>query len=614
MATHGIGQMAGLARRVNRRVLARGALAAGAVVVVLSAAPAGALSVPANVNYPAPSANNTIVGSGGSASYQLMQALDTLFNDVPGCVITSGSVSGAPSKASQQLDYSCEKSTATTGGTSGGATLEQVPGVSYLDNPINDVAYEEPPTGSANGIVQLELGRNQAGTGIGTAFTGSNPQNVAAINYARSSRDPSTSQDIEGLNFVAYAKDGVAPLIFTEFNGLKTLWGKVVAANTGLTTAQLQGIFNGSIYDWGQIPGVKTSAPIFVYSAQEGSGTQSTFKTFLGFDPSSPSESVNCTDPVAPGTKVATTASKTDPVPTFETESGGSLVALTPTRSTCLGPDVIFANETASILANASSTTEDPIAAAWQKEQLNANASPVGNSIDYYPFGTFNLQCEGLKEQVQYFDKSKGPLTNTKAGADCGSTPLPTGASADRLALAPVNSVVPNAATIINSSYPIPRFLYNVSSNGENPNIPEATAATLNYVSEIGFLCKSQTIDGTANDVASNEIFDPTTGVWYHHEIYSTIIANGFIPINATEPSGDTGFGDLVDGPPSSENAAAGTQTAYSLLSAPVGSSTYGATYLSAPAPGQSTNTSISTSADPVGYCVLSGTDANPAT
>ena len=40
------------------------------------------------------------------------------------------------------------------------------------------------------------------------------------------------------------------------------------------------GIYTGTIYDWGQLGASKT-APIFVYSAQEGSGTQSTFMGFL---------------------------------------------------------------------------------------------------------------------------------------------------------------------------------------------------------------------------------------------------------------------------------------------------------------------------------------------
>ena len=103
----------------------------------------------------------------------------------------------------------------------GGTTLEQVPGDAYLDNPINDVAAEEPPMGSSNGIAQLELGRNQAVTGVGTAFTRRHRARLGRSTTPRSSRDPSGANDIQGLNFVAYAKDGVAPLIWSEAEHVK---------------------------------------------------------------------------------------------------------------------------------------------------------------------------------------------------------------------------------------------------------------------------------------------------------------------------------------------------------------------------------------------------------
>jgi ABC-type phosphate transport system substrate-binding protein len=604
----------------------------------VTAAPAGALTPPSNVNYSgatatgAPTGNNLIVGSGGSVGYQLMQALDTLFNDVPGCVITAGTVNGSPNKGSQQLNYSCETSTGAAGTPAAGTTLEQLPGAAYLDNPINDVAAEEPPTGSANGIAQLEIGRNQIQTGIGTSLTATNPQNVAAVNYARSSRDPSSSQDVKGLNFVAYAKDGVAPLVFSEYDGVKTKWGKVATAAAGLSTLQLQDIFNGTIFDWGQLPGVKTSAPIFVYSAQEGSGTQSTFKTFLTFDPSSPSEKVNCKDPVAPGTPVVTTVTKANPVATFGTwnaaTSAPGASPVTPVSTTCLGPDVIFANQTASIVANLTSTTEDPIASAWAAQQTNSNESPVGNSIYYYPFGLFNLECQGLKSQVTYLDKSKTTLSNTKAGQNCGSAPLPTGTAADKLALTPVNQVAPSAKSILgadgSSLFPIDRFLYNVYSDGSNANIPAATAATLNYVSEVGFLCKPQTINGTPEatppattttlDTNANDIIDPVTGLWYHDEIFNTIVANGYIPVTATDNGGTFGgTTGLQDGAAIPENSAANSQnTAYDLLSG-ADLNSGGSIYLGTDAPNQTSNTSISTAPNPSGYCILSDTDANTA-
>jgi ABC-type phosphate transport system substrate-binding protein len=615
----------------RRHKLAIGASAAGAALVLVSmAGQAGAATPPANVNFETGTANNLIVGSGSSTDYQMMIGLDSLFNQVPGCVITSGSVSGAPSKGSQELDYSCETSTGVAGTPTAGTTLEQVPGTAYLDNPINDVATEEPPMGSSNGIAQLELGRNQAGTGIGTAFTTTNQQNVSAINYARSSRDPSGSSDVAGLNFVAYAKDGVAPLIFTEWNGVKTTFGKTVSTLNGLSTQQLKDIWNGQIYDWGQIAGVRFSAPIFVYSAQEGSGTQSTFKTFLGFDPSATTNTVNCKDPVTPGTKIVTAATKASPSLTFGNWSSTSVSysgtpTVFPTTSTCLGPDVVFENETASIMPNAGATaTPDATASAWYTaNSLTATSSnnAVANSAFFYSWGKYNLQCEGTKEQTSYIDKTKGPITNVKAGTNCGTVPQnPTAKSV--LTLAPVNAVAPSPTSILGSTtvFPITRFLYNIYSNGSNANLPPATAATLNYVSEVGYLCKAQTADATAEatlpastitpDTNAKDIVDPNNGIWYHDEIFNTITANGFLPVTA---SASGGFGTVVDGAPISENAAANAaHTAFDLLSG-ADATTGGNTYLNTAAPGQTTNTSISHASDPIGYCILSDTDGNTA-
>ncbi|HXZ61684.1 MAG TPA: hypothetical protein VEG62_03000, partial [Acidimicrobiales bacterium] len=150
------------------------------------------------------------------------------------------------------------------------------------------------------------------------------------------------------------------------------------------------------------------------------------------------------------------------------------------------------------------------------------------------------------------------------------------------------------------------------------------TAATLNYVSEVGFLCKPQTVDASAEttlptnpysaDSNAKDIVDPATGLWYHDEIFDTIVANGFIPVTATDTSGS--YGDLADGPPISENAAAGdTYTAYDLLSGTdlsSGGSTYLNTSSGVTVSGDTyPNTTISEQSDPIGYCILSDTNSN---
>jgi hypothetical protein len=70
-------------------------------------------------------ANHVILGSGSSTTYNMMQALDTLFNDSLGCYMTQ------PSGTTQTLDFSCAS-------VNGGNQVGQ----GYTENPVNDVAAE----------------------------------------------------------------------------------------------------------------------------------------------------------------------------------------------------------------------------------------------------------------------------------------------------------------------------------------------------------------------------------------------------------------------------------------------------------------------------------------
>ena len=116
-------------------------------------------------------------------------------------------------------------------------------GLAYTENPINDVATEEPALGSSAGVQQLEYG--------GTGSDGATPANpTAVVNYARSSRANKTS-DYPGLNFVAYATDGVSFLTFPEVNGKASPSAKV----KNLSITQLSGIFTGKITNWDKVGG-----------------------------------------------------------------------------------------------------------------------------------------------------------------------------------------------------------------------------------------------------------------------------------------------------------------------------------------------------------------------
>ena len=57
---------------------------------------------------------------------------------------------------------------------------------------------------------------------------------------------------------------------------------------------------------------------------------------------------------------------------------------------------------------------------------MGTQPSPILNSVFFYSWGKFSLQCEGIKEQVSYLDKTSTKLS-VKEGLNCGSAALPTG-------------------------------------------------------------------------------------------------------------------------------------------------------------------------------------------
>ena len=136
-----------------------GQLLVGAVACALGASYALA-ALPAGATVTPVTGNHIIVGSGSVTTYNMMQAMDTLFNDATGCTITV-TYSSPPAPET----FACQNSAKTL---LHGAT----------ENPTNDVAVEEPGLGSSTGIAQLE---NQ----------GSAAQPTASVNYARSSHAPS---------------------------------------------------------------------------------------------------------------------------------------------------------------------------------------------------------------------------------------------------------------------------------------------------------------------------------------------------------------------------------------------------------------------------------------
>ncbi|MGA8682632.1 MAG: substrate-binding domain-containing protein [Acidimicrobiales bacterium] len=388
-----------------------------------------------------PPGNTVIIGSGSQTAYSLMTGLDDLFNSSQGC----NEIAAAGTSEVQSLSFNC------AAGPAGAVGLPAANG----ENPLNDVALQEPPLGGSNGLKQLEGQVPVLGT--------------EPISFATTVRNP-TASDPQGLNFVNYADDAISWFHFTKVGKKATPSAKIKS----LTILQLENIWLGNITNWKSLGG--KSAPIKVYVTNSGSSLLTIWNTSLG--------NIN---------------SQTYP----ETE----------------GPSyVIEQNEDASIIKN-------------------------GNEAD----------------AIFFF--SRGRFLQTCDEGTCGGSRIPGGGTT---ALGEINGVKLTNANILSGLWPVRVFLSNVYSDGSNSKIPAANQATLNYVSEDGFLCKSQTSHG-------KRILDPLTGVWYRTEIDNLIAADGFVPI----PIGSEG---LVTNPA---------------------------------VPGSPYSGYDSSGSDPRGYCKVSTTDGN---
>lgn len=228
---------------------------------------------------------------------------------------------------------------------------------------------------------------------------------------------------------------------------------------------------------------------------------------------------------------------------------------------------------------------------ATRDEAIRADA------IFIYSFGKWSAQTHA----GQSGSGATATLTTANCQTEnCGSANLPAGYGAT---LGDINGTQLNNYNTIASLFPASRYLYNVYSNGANAKIPAATAPTLNYVSEVGFICKPQ----------NATLVDPNSGKSYLSEIQSVIEAQGFFPISAGAASGtvNTTPGDegSVSNPASNM-----TLTAAGSVETGTGAQTpttndYSA-YMNVPGTGLAGGY-LSTNGDPSGFCLVSSTDGN---
>jgi hypothetical protein len=217
-----------------------------------SITPAGASNLPPG--------NSIVIGSGSQTAYALMSGFDDLYNSSQGCNEV------ATSSETQSLSFNCPSGATIT-------TADNVAAQDTGENPLNDVALQEPPLGGTNGLKQLEGQVPVLCTPSAASCTSSEP-----INFATTVRNP-TSSDPIGLNFVNYADDAVSWFHFTKVAGVATPSAKI----TNLTIADLTNIWNGTYTNWKNIPGVSgKTGPICVYVTNTGSGLYSLWQTALG--------------------------------------------------------------------------------------------------------------------------------------------------------------------------------------------------------------------------------------------------------------------------------------------------------------------------------------------
>ncbi len=430
-----------------------------------------------------------------------------------------------------------------------------------LDTLFNDAlgCYMTQPTGTPQ-TLNYSCASNAEGNQVGQAFT-ENPRNdvafeepalgssggidqlestgpgndgggtaqpTAPVNFARSSRQFKTSDD-PGLNFVGYATDGVSWVSFPKVNGKATPSAKV----TNLTTTQLEDIWTGKITNWDKVGGA--NATICVYTAQVSSGTESTWATAMN------------------------QASPTDLnayVDSLSTLKG----CKTPKGISYAKSHTLTENEARSIV----------------------EVGDESNAIFFYSYGKFQVNCV---IRTALCDDNLSPKTST-------------------IYYGKINGVTANTTTILCDTkackvpFPVTRDLFNVYSNGSfSPTVnstygfPAATAATLNYVSEIGFLCKPQV------NTKGVRIPDPTGGSWYRSEINQIIEQQGFIPFPLQKHEDI----NTVDTPAVDVLKADGAAGSVYAANDPI------------VANGVAANERSSVSADPSGYCQVWTTDTNTA-
>jgi hypothetical protein len=490
----------------------------------------------------------------------------------------------------------------------------------------------------------LTLATTATGTSTTDSVTTVAKQHAAPLDAARSSRAPNltgaSAGDDKGLNFVAYAMDGVswlhwtkAPPTVSPANNTAAPVATPSANVKDLTVAQLTSIYNGTLScsagtppstvteNWACVGGA--DAPIDVYMAQCGSGTESTWATLLGLFVS-PAAACPGTFPAShvifeneTGSifqngdeanaifffsygKFNTTCPGTPAAGTTPAGAAGS-AGYCGSAPTGLQPGSSLSLGTINGIAASPTTIANQLPGTPGCTTIPGNVLTAASAVVKPVSGT--PYTASLLDDTVTDTTTPGNLpadTTVKKFKSTGKLKLNNDATA---ASAPTTG---DTLVFCPSVFPGDRLLYNVYSDGSNPDIPQSSSATLNAISEDGFLCKA----------ATNVDVDPNTGNTYLSEIQATIKAQGFFPL-AAAGSPIVEDGNTSTTPPFTSTASgipnpAWTTAPNALDAGPYSSTAEQAAPYSFPAADTDTDgLGGGTATNPKGYCLVLSTDGN---
>ncbi len=477
----------------RRRGVALAAATVGVASLSLAfAGTAGAATYPDNATNA-----SLLVGSGSQTAYSTMTALGTLFNGSPGCDLTAST--STPKNVAGTLGCG---TTPYANGTPDGEQGYNIAG----ENPYNDYTVQAPAIGSGNGASALEA--------AGSGTTG-----IAQIDYGRASALKGNAT----VNDVAYAIDGVSYVAFDKIADVQTALYKDKISS--LTIGQIKAIWNGTEtctfgtgatavtynMNWNclmnPLPTTTAKAaldsyPIDVYDAQTGSGTYSTWTGSGAADYSAGTNGLT-----TPG--ITCGACEAGWVP-----SGGSSGTQVSAHSN------LFENQMSYI----------------------AQQPDAADAIYFMSYGKFTTTCPAAHDQQEagtsnYKDEAvcAGTVPNTATGT-AKDTYVSFGELTPSSGGAPISAseaTIQDAVSGATGAFPVTRNLYNMYNNSSATD--PSSQASLNFIGEDGFLCKSS----TEADV------DPQTGVTYRSEIEAAIRAQGFFPLDTGGSFFNEGIGTL---------------------------------------------------------------------